>query len=169
MKHNIILIGFMGCGKTSIGIRLSYSRKLVLTDTDKQIEREQQKSISEIFKESGEAAFRDMETAYLKKLLTESGSSIISTGGGLPLREENRVLLHKLGTAVYLRAKPETIYERLKEDTTRPLLQGENPMQKITALMAERAKVYEQAADMIIDVDGKEYDELLTEIERKIV
>lgn len=168
MKNNIIFIGFMGCGKTSIAIRLSYNRKLTMTDTDKQIEREQQKSISEIFKESGETAFRDMETACLKKLLTESGRSIISTGGGLPLREENRALLHKLGTVIYLRAEPETIYGRLKEDTTRPLLQGENPMQKIKALMAERAGVYEEAADIIIDVDGKDYTEIIAEVEREI-
>lgn len=166
--NNIILTGFMGCGKTSIGIRLSYGMKCVMIDTDKQIELEQKKSISEIFAESGESAFRDMETAYLRKLLDEKGSYILSTGGGLPMREENHTLLHRLGTVFYLRANPETIYARLQNDTTRPLLQGENPKQKIEELMAVRAPIYEKAADVIIDVDDKEYEEILSEIMNRI-
>ena len=85
------------------------------------------------------------------------------------LREENRQLLKKLGTVVYLRAKPETIAEHLKGDTTRPLLQTENPVQKIREMLEKRAPVYEQAADWILDVDHKSFEQILDEIERNLV
>lgn len=161
---NIILIGFMGCGKTSVGIRLSYRLRRTMIDTDKQIEREQRKSISEIFEKEGESAFRDMETSYLKKLLESADNQIISVGGGLPLREENRKLLEQLGDVFYLRATPECIYERLKKDTTRPLLQGENPQKKIATLMCQRSDIYEQTAKYIVDVDQKDFEQIMKEV-----
>jgi len=163
MRH-VILIGFMGCGKSTVGIRLSYRLRRVVEDTDKRIEREQKKTVSEIFAENGEHYFRDLETNLLKRMEEEKGFKIISTGGGLPLREENRELLHSLGKVFYLRAKPETIYNRLKHDTTRPLLQGEDPLGKIRSLMAQRSAIYESAADVIVDVDGKEIEKILEEI-----
>lgn len=163
MKH-VILIGFMGCGKSTVGIRLSYRIRRVVEDTDKRIEREQKKSISEIFAEQGEAYFRDLETDLLKRLGEEKGFKIISTGGGLPLREENRELLHKLGKVIYLRIKPETVYNRLKNDKTRPLLQGDNPLEKIENLMGQRSSIYESAADVIVDVDDKTMEQILGEI-----
>ena len=166
--NNIILIGFMGCGKSTIGIKLSYKIKRTMLDTDKQIEREQGKSITEIFAEFGETAFRAMETAYLKKLVQGTENQIISVGGGLPVQERNHVLLHELGKVIYLRATADTIYERLKDDTTRPLLQGDNPKQKIAELMQERAAIYEKVADVIVDVDYKSFDEILNEIVRKV-
>lgn len=166
--NNIILIGFMGCGKTSLGIRLSYRIKRTMVDTDKQIEREQEKTISDIFAAYGESAFRDMETAYLRKLLRDKESRIISVGGGLPVQERNHALLHQLGRVIYLRAEADTIYERLKQDTTRPLLQGEDPRGTIEELMLKRAPIYEKAADVIIDVDGKGFEEILNEIEKEV-
>ena len=162
--NNIILIGFMGCGKTTVGIKLSYKIKRTMVDTDKQIEREQGKSISDIFAESGEAAFREMETSYLQKMIYNTEKQIISVGGGLPIQERNHALLHELGKVVYLRATSDTIYERLKNDTTRPLLQGDNPKQKIEELMQKRAAIYEKVADVIIDVDGKSFDVIIDEI-----
>lgn len=162
--NNIILIGFMGCGKTTVGIKLSYKIKRTMVDTDKQIEREQGKSISDIFAESGEAAFREMETSYLQKMIHNTEKQIISVGGGLPIQERNHALLHELGKVVYLRATSDTIYERLKNDTTRPLLQGDNPKQKIEELMQKRAAIYEKVADVIIDVDGKSFDVIIDEI-----
>ena len=84
------------------------------------------------------------------------------------LREETRRLLKKLGTVIYLRAKPETIAKRLKGDTTRPLLQTENPVQRIQEMLQKRASIYEQAADVILDVDDKSFEEILDEIERKL-
>ena len=132
---NVILIGFMGCGKSTVGIKLSYRLRRSLLDTDKIIEKEENRTISDIFVTDGEGYFRDLETQCLKKLIQTEKNQIISVGGGLPIRKENHTLLKELGTVVYLRAKPETIYERLKHDTTRPLLQGENPQEKIRALM----------------------------------
>ena len=122
---NIILIGFMGSGKTSVGIRLSYRLRRTLTDTDKKIERLYRMSISEIFGRFGEEEFRNMETQCLEKLLEEPKGRIISVGGGLPMRDCNRELLKKLGWVVYLRVKPLTVCERLEADTSRPLLQGD--------------------------------------------
>lgn len=161
---NIILIGFMGCGKTTLGIKLSYRLRRSLEDTDKLIEKKEGRTISEIFQTDGEAYFRALETECLEKMIKTTRHKIISTGGGLPLREENRVLLKELGTVVYLRATAQTIYERVKHDKSRPLLQGEDPQEKIRTLMAQRSVLYEQAADVIIDVDGKSFDAILHEI-----
>lgn len=162
--ENVILTGFMGCGKSSLGIRLSYKMKMPLLDTDKLIEKKQGCTISELFKEQGEEKFRELETACLKEIGTHKGSYVIAVGGGLPVKEENRRLLKELGMVVYLRIRPETVYERLKEDTTRPLLQGENPMEKIKELMAQRSGFYESGADLVIDVDGVDTDDILGEI-----
>ena len=166
--ENVILIGFMGCGKTTVGLKLSYRLRRTITDTDKEIEREEKRTISDIFASDGEAYFRDRETACLKKLLENTAGQIISVGGGLPLREENRELLHELGQVFYLRARAETIYERVKSDTTRPLLQGDDPMAKIRTLLQERDEYYRAAADVIIDVDDKSVEQILNEIEEKV-
>ena len=161
---NIILTGFMGCGKTTVGIRLSYRLRRAMEDTDKLIEKEEGRTISEIFRTDGESFFRELETECLKKLIRTAKNMIISVGGGLPVREENRVLLKKLGTVIYLRASAETIYERTKHDTSRPLLQGDDPQGKIRTLLAAREKIYEDAADIVIDVDKKDFDTILDEI-----
>lgn len=166
--NNIILIGFMGCGKTSVGIRLSYQLRRAFLDTDKLIERAQGKEISEIFAEVGEAGFRDMETQLLRDMIGTEQGKIISTGGGLPIREQNRKLLKELGTVVYLKLKPETVYERLKEDTKRPLLQCADPLQRIRTLMAERESAYAEAADMTLLVDTKDFDTIIKEIEESM-
>ena len=162
---NVVLIGFMGCGKSTIGIKLSYRLRRVVEDTDKLIERRQKRSISEIFAVEGESYFRDLETQTLNDLTADKGSKIISVGGGTPVREENRKLLRKLGRVVYLRVQPETVCERLKGDTTRPLLQGDNPQEKVRTLMESRKDAYESCADLIIDVDDKDVAEIVELIE----
>lgn len=165
---NVILIGFMGCGKTSVGLKLSYRLRRSVVDTDKEIEREEKRSIADIFATDGEEYFRDKETACLRKLLKSTGSQIISVGGGLPLREVNRALLHELGQVFYLQAGAETIYDRLKHDTTRPLLQGADPQSKIRTMLGERDAYYKEAADVIVDVDDKQFEQILDEIERHV-
>lgn len=164
---NVVLIGFMGCGKTTIGIKLSYFLKQALIDTDKLIERRAGCTIKEIFAKDGEDAFRQMETECLRGLCNEKGNFILSTGGGLPLREENAKLLHEIGKVVLLRVSADTVYERLKNDTTRPLLQGDNPKQKIDELLQFREPIYESCADVIVDVAGKSFQEILTEIKER--
>lgn len=166
-KDNIILTGFMGCGKSSVGFKLSYYLRRTLLDTDKWIEKKQGMSISEIFDKYGESAFRQMETDCLKELLQTEDHQIIATGGGLPIREENHELLKQLGWVYYLKVTPEVVYERLQGDTTRPLLQGDNPMEKIESLLNVREPVYEQCADFVIEVSGKTFEEILEEIASK--
>ncbi len=167
MKDNIILIGFMGCGKTSVGIRLSYALKRTMIDTDKWIERKQNMTISEIFASQGENSFRQMEQSCLLELIEKEEGRIISTGGGLPIREENHALLKRLGRVYYLKVTPETVYERLKGDTTRPLLQSGDPMAKIEELMAFREPLYEKCADVILEVSDKNFDEIIAQIVEK--
>lgn len=166
MKANgsIVLIGFMGSGKSSLGIRLSYRMKLPLLDTDKWIEKERGCSVSEIFAREGEEAFRRMETEALQAILDLEGPRILSTGGGLPMREENRALLPALGTVVFLRVRPETVCRRLKGDTTRPLLRREDPEGEIRRLLAARNPLYEEAAMVTVDVDGKDFEQIMEEI-----
>ena len=151
---NIILIGFMGSGKTTTGLKLSYKLHMPVEDTDKLIEMKQGKSITDIFAQDGEAAFRQMETELLREIAGRNYGRIISVGGGMPVREENRALLRQCGIVFYLRARAETIYDRIREDTTRPLLQCGDPLAKIRELMGERAEAYETCADVILDVDG---------------
>ncbi len=166
---NVILIGFMGCGKSTIGKRLSYVLRKPFLDTDRMIEKKEDMTISELFDRKGEEYFRDMETACIKELMEESGEYVIAVGGGIVLREENRRLLKKLGKVIYLRADADTIYERLKKDNTRPLLQGDNPREKIRTMMAQRWDIYEEASQFVVDVDGKEFEDILKEIGEKIL
>lgn len=164
MSNHIILIGYMGCGKTTLGKKISFRKKIALLDTDKMIEQKQRKTVSEIFDEDGEAAFRMMETECLKEIRNYSDRYVISVGGGLPLKEENRKLLKELGCVFYLRARPDTIYGRLKNDTTRPLLRGDNPADKIREMIEARDPLYRKAADVIVDVDEKGYEKIIGEI-----
>lgn len=166
--NNVILIGYMGCGKSTVGVRLSYTLQQPFLDTDKLIEKKQGRTIPEIFAEDGEEVFRQMETDCVRDLTSEKKWYVIATGGGLPMRKINRKILKELGIVVYLRIRPETVYERLKEDTGRPLLQGENPMEKIEHMIKERGPKYESCADVIIDVDGKSFEEILSEIEEAV-
>ena len=185
MKNNIILIGYMGCGKSTIGRQMAEVFRMPLMDTDSLIEEKEGICISEIFAVKGESYFRDLETECLKSLLEETkniemkepertadGTSatnkkcIISVGGGLPVREENQKLLKQLGLVIYLKAKPDTIYGRLKGDTSRPLLQTENPLQKIKDMLNYREEKYQAAAHQVIDVDGKGIREIIEEIGR---
>ena len=164
---NIILVGYMGCGKTTVGESIAEATRYTFADTDEMIVAQQGRSISDIFAQDGEPAFRDMETALLVKMLTEKNDTcVISTGGGMPVQKENRNLLRQLGTVVYLRAKPETVYERIKGDTTRPLLQCENPMERIREMIKSRNPAYEEAAELVIDVDDLTQREVAEQIIR---
>ena len=162
---NTILEGFMGSGKTTVSEILSDKLDLELLDTDQAIEEAEGRSINEIFAADGEAAFRSMETDLVNMVVSEHlNQMVVSLGGGLPLREENRQLLKKAGKIVYLRTRPETVYERLKGDDTRPLLKTEDPQKRIRELLEERSEKYETLADIIIDTDGKDASDIANEI-----
>lgn len=163
-KKNVILIGFMGCGKTSVGLKLSYKLRMTVEDTDKFIEQREGRSISRIFEEDGEGYFRALETKTLEEFRDKKYARIISVGGGTPVNPVNREILKQCGIVVYLRVKPETVYERLKNDTTRPLLQCDDPLGRIRTLLAARKEAYEDAAHIIIDVDDKNMEDVLDEL-----
>ena len=146
---NLIMIGFMGVGKTTIGRKLAQRLGYHFLDMDDQIENEQQCSISEIFDQRGEAYFRHLETELLLKLSSVQ-NTVIATGGGVVTREGNFDLMKKFGTVIYLKTSVEDIIERVKRSYHRPLLQIENPEEKIHALLDERTPLYEQA-DQIIE------------------
>ena len=162
-KHNVIFTGFMGAGKTTVGKEL-VKKGFELIDTDAYIEACEKMSISDIFAQKGEDYFRQAETKALKTLLVQDKQFVISCGGGMPLREENRKLLKKLGMVVYLRIQPETVLARLKGDTTRPLLKGDDSGERVRTLMKQREAHYLSGADFVLDVDHKTPGELAEEI-----
>lgn len=167
--RNIILVGYMACGKSSIGRLLAKRLGCRLLDTDTYIEQKAGKLIKEIFADEGEAYFRQLETDCIQELIQKYAGEnaeqvVFATGGGLPMREENRKLLRQLGQVFLLKASQETIYERVKDDTTRPLLQCEDPLEKIGQMLEQRREAYEDAADITISVDGKTKDEITDEI-----
>ena len=163
--ENIILIGYMGSGKTTVGKIAAERKNYTFVDTDEMIVEQQHRSISEIFAADGERAFRDMETALLGQLIAEKREHlVISTGGGMPLRTENQQLLARLGKVVYLKASPVTIYNRIKGDTTRPLLQCENPLERIEEMIVERSPLYEAGAMFIVEVDELSQSEAASEL-----
>lgn len=167
-RHNLILIGFMGAGKTSVGEQLAAHRHRTLIDTDRMIEDMTGQTVAEIFQQQGEAAFRRLEGMVLKELAAKTQGGIISVGGGLPLWEDNKQLLKALGRVIYLRVRPETVTRRLQGDRTRPLLQGDGVMEKVERLMACRGPVYESLADCVIDADEKTVTQLRQQIEREM-
>lgn len=167
-RENLILIGFMGSGKTSVGLKLSYRLRRPVEDTDKLIEQREGRAVSEIFAERGEKYFRERETEVLRELAERHQACIISVGGGTPVSQENRQLLRQMGKVVFLRVRPETVYDRLKGDKTRPLLQCEDPQGRIRELMEGRREAYETCAHVIVDADVLPVDEIIEKIVREM-
>lgn len=157
----LVLIGFMGSGKSSVGRKLQEQLGYTLIDTDQLIEKRQGKSIPKIFSTDGEDVFRDIECELLKELVKDSPSNrIISTGGGIILRESNRKLLRELGFVVWLKATPEEILERTSRNNHRPLLQTKDPKGAVARLMAERDSLYRDTAHLELDTKGLDIEEV---------
>ena len=163
---NILITGFMGAGKTTIGEKLAKRLGYFFIDTDREIEKEQGCSITEIFKYGGEECFRDLETDILQKLQTKQ-NLVIATGGGMVLRNENRSLMQSLGTRVYLKVELQELMRRLKKDKKRPLLQKSKPEEHILEMLQQRKSIYEEA-ECIIDTTDLSPHQMVTEIIRKI-
>ncbi|MBI3592190.1 MAG: shikimate kinase [Nitrospirae bacterium] len=162
---NIVLTGFMGTGKTEVGRILSQRLGYMLIDVDSEIEREQKLAITEIFRRFGEPEFRDMESDAIRRL-SEMENLVISTGGGAVLRQENMDNLREKGVIVCLAASPETILKRTCSNNDRPLLQVDNPLQKIKELLDFRRPYYEKA-DIMVDTEEKTPLEVAEEIMEK--
>jgi len=165
VPKNIVLIGFMGSGKTTVGRELHSRLGYPLVDMDQVLEQRAGKPIAAIFAESGEVAFRDMETALLAELAsTDAPRRIISTGGGVVVRPENRNLLHQLGYVVWLQAPVDTILDRTGRNRERPLLHTDNPRDRIQALLTERTPWYHATAHLEVDTKDLDYGEIATGI-----
>ena len=155
LNYNIVLIGFMGTGKSTISAYLSEQFGMEAIDMDQ--------VISRIFEIHGEEYFRNAETNLLKELQTKK-NVVISCGGGTPLREENVVEMKKNGKVVLLTAKPETIFNRVKDNHDRPLIENNKSVEFIEELMLKRKDKYIAAADVIIETDNKEKQQICHEL-----
>ena len=165
MLKNLILVGFMGTGKSTIGRQLSKALGYPLIDTDARIVAQQKRPIPEIFEAEGEEHFRDLETETLRTLQTDKcHKRIIATGGGIVLREENRQLLRDLGFVVWLVAQPETILERTSRNKERPLLQTKDPEETILLMLAQRDAYYRETAHLILETTNLDFSEITTGI-----
>lgn len=149
MKQNLILCGFMGCGKSTIGRRLAALSGRKLIDMDRFIEEEQGMTIREIFDRYGEDAFRQMETEASKALSLQS-NLVIASGGGTVLNPQNADILRRNGKILLLEVPLAALQERLKTDTQRPLLQRPDRREFIAELFEKRMPLYRQAADLIV-------------------
>lgn len=147
---SIIFVGLPGSGKTTIGRQLARRWGLDFVDTDHVIEHRLGCAIREFFAREGEDRFRDLEQQVVDDL-TRSQGGVIATGGGAVLREANRRHMHERGQVIYLRSSPEDVFRRLRHDTARPLLQVDDPLQRLRSLYELRDPLYRDAAHFVIE------------------
>jgi shikimate kinase len=151
---NIFLVGMMGAGKTTVGRALAARLRRRFVDTDKILVDRTGVAVATIFEIEGEDGFRKRETAILEEVSREPGQ-VIATGGGAVLLAENRELMRSRGTVVYLRARLESLWARMRHDTTRPLLATPDPRATLAALLQAREPLYLEAADLVIDTGSQ--------------
>lgn len=163
----IVLIGFMGAGKSSVGRTLARLTGLPRLDTDEMIGARFGLTVAEIFEKHGEEKFREAETETLREL-TGNHAAIVVTGGGIVLRPENRRLLRELGTVIHLSAKEETLFARISRRSARPLLRTENPRATVTELLRSRLPVYREVADVEVDTTLLSHDEVAQRILKSV-
>lgn len=167
MKNTqIYLTGFMGTGKSTVSQSLHENYGLEQIDMDKEIVKEEGMSIPDIFREKGEAHFRELETALLERL-SERENVVISCGGGTVMRQCNVDLMKKHGKIILLTAMPETVFERVRNCHDRPLLEGNMNVGYIRELMEARRPKYEAAADIRVKTDGRRALDISREIMEK--
>ena len=165
-SKNVILTGMMGSGKTSVGLELAKILECDFFDLDEIIEKKYGK-ITQIFKDKGENYFREIETSELKNF-KNNRAFVLSTGGGAVLKEENLEILRSLGEVFYLSANAQTIYNRVKEQTQRPLLNTKDPKKTIEDILSSRLEKYEKSGEKIV-TDNKNIEQIAREIYEKIM
>jgi shikimate kinase len=166
--NNIYFIGLMGAGKTTIGRLLAKQMGREFYDSDHEIERKTGVKIPLIFELEGESGFRKRETTAIDEL-SQLDNVIVATGGGAVLLQENRDYLKKTGKVIYLRAKVNDLYQRTRNDKSRPLLQGANPKQKLEQLYVARDPIYSALADYIVDTGAQSANEITSRIEQLLL
>lgn len=163
MPDTVVLIGFMGCGKTSLGKYAARALKMRFVDTDEEIEAQTGCSIPEIFEKQGEEEFRRLESEILQRCCM-AGGQIVATGGGIVKNPENIKLLRRYGArTIWLKVSPEEVYARLELDESRPLLagvQGTKRLERIRRMMQEREAMYRNAADAVFTEESIPREEL---------
>ena len=164
---NIFLIGYMGTGKSTVAAYMAKQYGMEVLEMDQMIVDREGMSISDIFAKHGEAYFRDIETKLLIEIQTQE-NKVVSCGGGVVLREQNVEEMRKGGSIVLLSAKAETILERVKDDHSRPLLQGNKNIEFINDMLEKRRPKYESAADIVIETDAKQVADICNEIFEQI-
>lgn len=167
MKH-IILIGFMGSGKTTVGMQLAEAMELPFIDMDSEITKREGMAVTEIFAAHGEGYFRDLETQLLKELSSGSEPMVISAGGGMPVQPQNHSFLKQMGTVILLETSTDVLVKRLEGDTTRPVLMGGDLRERILELQQKRAPVYEQVSDAAVNTDRKTIAQVVQEIQKLV-
>lgn len=148
--RNLVLVGFMGSGKSSVGRLAARALGFPFVDTDQMVVEHAGRPISEIFQTEGEAAFRAIETEAIESL-AHTQCHVISTGGGAVLSEHNRRILRSLGFVVCLTASEETLFERVSRNSKRPLLQTDNPRATLSKLIRDRGALYRDVAHYTLD------------------
>ena len=167
MQKNIMLIGFMGTGKSTVASCLCEIYGMDLVEMDELIAAREGMSIPDIFAKKGETYFRDLETNLVIELQSKT-NKVVSCGGGVVLRDCNVKEMKKNGCVVLLTAQPETVLERVKDDDNRPLLRGNKNVEFISEMMEKRREKYETAADVVISTDGKDVETICKEIIEKV-
>ena len=167
MQNNIILVGLMGAGKSTIGRHLARRLNLTFYDSDKVIEERTGVSIPTIFAVEGEAGFREREEQVIADLTTLP-NVLIATGGGSVLRDINREHIKAGGKVIYLRASAEQLFQRIKHDKSRPLMQTANPMQTLRDLLKAREPLYMEVADLIMPTGKQKVNIILRDIHAKL-
>ena len=164
---NIFIIGSMGSGKTSIGKMLAKNNNLSFLDTDHEIIRSCGYSIPDIFEKFGEEYFRNLETEQLRKMNTIE-NHVISTGGGIILKNDNKNLMQDLGIIIFLDINISCQIDRVKNRKNRPLLDNKNLEDNLLSLKKTRDPIYKKISNYIIDVSGKDKVQIINEIQRVI-
>lgn len=165
--YNIVLIGFMGAGKTTISDYLSTMFAMKIVEMDQVIAEREEMSIPDIFATYGEEYFRELETNLLVEMQDQK-NTVISCGGGAAMRERNVAEMKKNGRVVLLTASPKTIYERVKDSDDRPVLNGRKNVKGISELMEQRREKYEAAADIVINTDDKTVLQVCEELVQRV-
>ena len=162
-RYNLVLIGFMGAGKTTMSDYFSTMFAMDSVEMDQVIARREGMTIPDIFEVHGEEYFRNCETDLLIEMQSRK-NTVISCGGGVPMRDRNVAEMKKNGRVILLTATPETILERVKDDHSRPLLENNKNIPFIQSLMDKRREKYEAAADIIVPTDGRSIQDIGEEI-----
>lgn len=163
MKENIFLIGFMGAGKSTVARAMKKHYGMRLIEMDEQIEYQEKMSVPKIFEVHGEPYFRKLETDLLEGLSSQE-NTVVSCGGGVPMRACNVEAMRKSGKVIYLRTSPQQIYERVKTSHNRPLLEGNMNVEYISKLLSQRLPKYLEAADAVVSTDEKRVEDICKEI-----